>query len=180
MIAQDGGFVSTKTQTLLPVAPNCNRQVLIERAILTAENSVYRDKASFRLPQYGSHKIEGNEVTVSFVGARAGLDTRHREEVSGFEVCGKDSKWAWANARIVGRDSVVVSAPAVDSPVAVRFGWAYRREWTNLFNSLGLPVCSFSTAAPTVGIQSKGFPTWHEYRLGQWQEREQYWFLPTE
>jgi sialate O-acetylesterase len=66
--------------------------------------------------------------------------------LKGFSICGADRKWVWANARIDG-DTVVVSAPSVASPVAVRYAWA-DNPVCNLYNQAGLPASPFRTDPP--------------------------------
>ena len=50
----------------------------------------------------------------------------------------------WADATIDG-DSVVVSSEQVAKPAAVRYAWASRSPWANLFNKDGLPALTFRT-----------------------------------
>ena len=54
-----------------------------------------------------------------------------------------DQKFVWADAKVEG-DSVVVSAPGVAKPVAVRYAWADNPE-CNLYNGAGLPASPFRT-----------------------------------
>ena len=63
--------------------------------------------------------------------------------LQGFSVAGADHKYVWANATIDG-DAVVVSSPAVTSPVAARYAWTSSDAW-NLFNDAGLPASPFQT-----------------------------------
>jgi len=65
------------------------------------------------------------------------------ETVAGFTIAGKDRKFVEADAVIDG-DAVVVSAPGVTDPVAVRFGWTSTAT-PNLFNKEGLPASPFRT-----------------------------------
>ena len=64
-------------------------------------------------------------------------------ELQGFTVCGSDRKFVWANAKIEG-DSILVWAPEVASPVAVRYAWA-DNPTCNLYNKAGLPAAPFRT-----------------------------------
>lgn len=65
------------------------------------------------------------------------------EKLTGFAIAGEDRKFVWADATIVG-NTVLVSSPEVQHPVAVRFGWA-DYPVVNLFNKEGLPVSPFRT-----------------------------------
>ena len=62
----------------------------------------------------------------------------------GFAIAGKDRKFVWAQAQIVG-DTVEVWSDAVAAPVAVRYAWAANPEGLNLFSQLGLPATPFRT-----------------------------------
>ncbi|AHF91796.1 acetylesterase [Opitutaceae bacterium TAV5] len=65
-------------------------------------------------------------------------------ELEGFMICGADRRWHWAEARIEGDDSVVVSSASVPEPVAVRYAWA-DNPTCNLYNAAGLPAAPFRT-----------------------------------
>ena len=54
-----------------------------------------------------------------------------------------DRKFHWADARIEG-NTVVVSCPDVEFPVAVRYAWADNPE-CNLYNGAELPASPFRT-----------------------------------
>jgi sialate O-acetylesterase len=64
-------------------------------------------------------------------------------ELEGFQICGEDHHWVWADARIDGQ-SVVVSSGQVSKPVAVRYAWA-DNPTVNLVNGAGLPAAPFRT-----------------------------------
>ena len=62
-----------------------------------------------------------------------------------FAIAGDDQVWRWANARIKD-DTVVVSSPEVENPVAVRYAWAMNPSQRNLiYNKEGLPASLFQT-----------------------------------
>ncbi len=66
-------------------------------------------------------------------------------ELEGFAICGADRRWHWAGAVIDG-ETVVVSSPAVEKPVAVRYAWS-DNPTGNLYNGAGLPAAPFRTDA---------------------------------
>jgi len=76
------------------------------------------------------------------------LEARNAEDLGsklkGFAVAGADRKFAWANARVVGKNRVVVHSPKVTNPIAVRFAWE-DYPVCNLFNAEGLPAVPFRT-----------------------------------
>ena len=87
-------------------------------------------------------KVKRNEAILSFDHVGGGLEARGGP-LKGFAVCGKDGKFVWGDAEI-RNDTVVVTSPAIDRPVAVRYGWANVPD-TNLFNRAGLPASPFRT-----------------------------------
>lgn len=104
-------------------------------------------------PLLQSYKIQDDKVVLRFAGVGEqlvtgeivrGADRVSAQSLSGFEVCGADGKFVEAQARIVGTDGVIVSAPQVPKPVAVRYGWAGFPR-CNLFNSQGWPASPFRT-----------------------------------
>ena len=53
--------------------------------------------------------------------------------------------WIFANAEIVGNDTVVVSSPYVKNPSAVRYAWQMNPAGCNLYSREGLPATPFRT-----------------------------------
>lgn len=116
-------------------------------------------------PVYDSFRVEGDKVRIRFKEVNGGLVAKPlpatyrpmsikpdekplirnspNSELEGFQICGEDHKWVWADAKIDG-DSVVVSSAAVPAPVAVRYAWA-DNPTCNLYNKAGLPACPFHT-----------------------------------
>ena len=80
-------------------------------------------------PMYSSMKIKGNTIEVKFKEVKKGLMSNGKNDkgnyqLAGFSIAGADQKFVWANAKIKGKNKVVVSSDSVLSPVAVRYGWA--------------------------------------------------------
>jgi sialate O-acetylesterase len=102
-------------------------------------------------PVFESGQVEGSAIRIRFGSVGSGLvakpvtpgAARPESEVQGFMICGADRKWVWAQAKIEGA-SVVVSAPGVSAPVAVRYAWA-DNPVCNLYNDSGLPAGPFRT-----------------------------------
>jgi sialate O-acetylesterase len=93
-------------------------------------------------PTFRSMKIEGDTIRVQFDNVGAGLASRDREPLDDFEIIDANhGGFVTANAQIDG-DSVVLSAPGVERPVAMRFAWSGLDE-PNLMNREGLPAGAF-------------------------------------
>ncbi len=116
------------------------------RAAQIAEQRVYKKDGVIGYgPIYQSHKVDGNKVTVTFSDVADGLVTLNDSELQGFALAGDDGAWHWATASIEGKDKVTLTSEAVAEPKHIRFAYAQRREWANLFNKAGLPALAFTT-----------------------------------
>ncbi|WP_404305586.1 sialate O-acetylesterase [Neorhodopirellula lusitana] len=96
-------------------------------------------------PLFKSSNVNGNAIEVTFDQAGEGLKSRNNEQLKRFEIAGQDRVWHWADAKVEGTDSVLVSSEEVPNPVAVRYAWAANPEGANLVNSEGLPASIFRT-----------------------------------
>ena len=65
----------------------------------------------------------GRACVARVVRSRQRIGGEGRGSLRGFEIAGADGKYSPAEAKIEGA-SVVVSSPAVQTPVSVRYGWA--------------------------------------------------------
>lgn len=96
-------------------------------------------------PLFQTSEVKDDVIRVTFEQSGSGLKSRDGGPLKRFEIAGEDRVWKWAEAKIDGPDSVLVSSPDVKSPVAVRFAWAANPEGANLVNSEGLPASVFRT-----------------------------------
>jgi len=96
-------------------------------------------------PLFKSSEVKDGAIRVSFDQAGEGLKSRDGGALKRFEIAGADKKWKWADAKIDGKDAVIVSSTEVKQPVAVRYAWAANPEGSNLVSSDGLPASVFRT-----------------------------------
>lgn len=125
------------------------------RLSLVARHLVYDEGIVCTGPTYGSMKVEGNKIRITFKNAGSGLVIgvppwtpsgkipTIESQLKGFAIAGEDRKWVWAKAQIDGND-VVVSSESVANPVAVRYDWADNPHG-NLYNKEKLPAAPFRT-----------------------------------
>lgn len=93
-------------------------------------------------PAFKSMTVEGDSIRVTFDHTGGGLKSRDGQPLNWFEIIDADEGgFVKANARIDG-ESVVLSAPDVKHPVAMRFAWSGLAE-PNLMNAEGLPAGAF-------------------------------------
>jgi sialate O-acetylesterase len=112
------------------------------RLALLARRIAYCQPIVANGPTYHSMRVEGNRAVVYFDNFGSGLE-RRGDTLTGFTIAGADHKFVNAQAEIQG-NAVIVSAPGVDRPEAVRFGWA-NYPVVNLWNREGLPATPFRT-----------------------------------
>ena len=104
-------------------------------------------------PMYRTHEIQGNAVRVFFENVGKGLMVGDKPGVAApqetpeaplqwFELAGADGIWRRAQAAIEG-DSVIVTSPQVERPVAVRYACSTEPQGGNLYNRAGYPASPF-------------------------------------
>lgn len=120
-----------------------NKQEVGRRLALWARSKTYgEENLAHSGPLYKDYKIKRHKIQLYFDFAANGL-LKKGEQLTDFEIAGKDQKFHPAQAKIKG-NTVMVSSEEVKHPVAVRFGWSKSPE-PNLFNKAGLPASPFRT-----------------------------------
>ena len=141
-----------------------NKQEVGRRLALVALAKTYNQEVSYSGPLYRSMQIKGDEIHLRFDHG-GGLKTRDGAAPDHFAVIDQErGGFVRANAKIAG-DEVVVSAPGVEHPVAVRFAWHKLAE-PNLVNAAGLPAAPFRAGAvPQRDRLKMEVPEAADYRL---------------
>ena len=121
------------------------KQEVGRRLMLSALKTAYNKKHTVISPNYKSIKITDNKAIISFENVGGGLITKNKfGYLSEFAIAGKDKKFVWAKAYIVG-DKVFVYSDKVQNAVAVRYAWSGNPAQINFYNKEGLPVMPFRT-----------------------------------
>jgi sialate O-acetylesterase len=121
-----------------------NKQEVGRRLSLLARHQVYHQPGDFSGPVFERAQREGASLRVHFTFADNGL-TAGGKPLQSFEIAGPDRKFYPAKA-VIERNTVVVSAPEVSEPIALRYAWS-NDPGANLFNGAGLPAAPFRTDA---------------------------------
>ena len=140
------------------IHPANKQDVGLRLALWALGNEYGRTNLVFSGPIFKTSSAEQGAIRVTFVHAGSGLIVGTKkglepvvEDPAGvlkrFAIAGEDRQWHWADARIDGPDSVIVSSPAVPAPVAVRYAFSHNPEGCNLYNREGLPASPFRTDA---------------------------------
>ena len=120
-----------------------NKKEVGRRLALSALAKTYRYTLTYSGPSYDRAIFSEDQALVFMKHAVFGMKTADGGPVKGFQIASADRRWVWAEATISG-NSLVVKAPGVKNPVAVRYAWADNPE-ANLVNDENLPACPFRT-----------------------------------
>lgn len=115
-----------------------------ERLYLAARKEAYSEDIVSSGPTFDSMEVDGNKIKIHFSSTGKGLEFKNENLLSGFAIAGDDHAFVWANAKIIDNETVVVWAPEIAHPVAVRYAWGDNPD-TNLYNKEGLPAVPFRT-----------------------------------
>jgi sialate O-acetylesterase len=116
------------------------KQTVGERLALVALAGHYHRAAVASGPIFRSLEKQRDTLRLHFDPAGGALVVRG-ETPGEFAVAGADRKWHWATAKLDG-ETIIVSAPEVSLPVAIRYAWQANPKAT-LFNTAGLPAAPF-------------------------------------
>jgi len=143
-----------------------NKQEVGRRLALWALAKTYdRKDVVYSGPTFKAMTIEGDKLRLSFDHVAGGLSSRDGQPLTWFEIIDADEgPFVKADARIDGQ-SVVLFAPEVKHPVAMRFAWSMLAE-PNLVNSAGLPAGAFRAGTvPKRDLLVLNVPEVKDYQL---------------
>jgi sialate O-acetylesterase len=104
----------------------------------------YGKKVADSGPVLAEAEFKRGQARLVFDEVGDGLCAADGKALQGFALAGRNRKWAWAQARILDKKTLVVTSNQVPKPVAVRYGWA-SNPGSNLENSHSLPAAPFRT-----------------------------------
>ncbi len=164
-VPNTGMAVITDIGDLKDIHPK-NKQEVGRRLALWALAKTYgQDKLVYSGPVFKAMTIEGDKLRLSFDQVGGGLASRDGQPLNWFEVIDADEGgFVKAEARIDG-STVVLSAPNVKHPVAMRFAWSSMAE-PNLMNAEGLPAGAFRAGTvPKRDLLGLKVPEAKDYQL---------------
>ncbi|MCC3160425.1 hypothetical protein LJ737_24525 [Hymenobacter sp. 15J16-1T3B] len=140
-------IVATDLVTKLDdIHPPYKWQIGRRLAYLALHDTYGRRAVAAHGPVFRSLHVKGPTAEISFQPLQGHLVSRDGQPLTGFTVAGADGVFVPAQARIKGR-RVLVTAPGVARPAAVRFAW-HEAAQPNLFSDRGLPARPFRTDKP--------------------------------
>jgi len=122
-----------------------DKQDVGDRLARIALAKTYGRNIEFSGPMYESMSVEDHAIRVKFSHAQ-GLVARDGA-LKWFTIAGADGKFVPADAKIDG-ETVLVSSPEVEKPVAVRYAWVNFPDGGHLYNAAGLSAAQFRSDAP--------------------------------
>jgi sialate O-acetylesterase len=143
-----------------------NKQEVGRRLALWALAKTYgKEDVVYAGPTFRGMNIEGDKLRVAFDHVGGGLASRDGKPLTWFEIIdADDGGFVNAEAAIDGA-TVVLSAPGVKHPVAVRFAWNMLAE-PNLMNAEGLPAGAFRAGkVPERDLLAMNVPEAKDYQL---------------
>jgi sialate O-acetylesterase len=163
-IPNTGMVVTTDIANLNDIHPKNKQDVGLRLALLALKNTYGKSDVVANGPKFKSLKTEGDTLRVTFENTAGGLKSRDQKPLTWFEIIGPETDFTKATAVIDG-DSVILSAPNVKSPVAMRFAWHKDAE-PNLANGAGLPAETFRAGeVPKIDYLAVKVPEASGYKL---------------
>ena len=141
-IPNAGMVVVNDVGNLKDIHPTDKQDVGHRLALLALAKTYGQKDLVYSGPTFKSLAVAGDTLRVTFDHIGGGLVSRDGKPLDWFEIIDADEGgFVKADARIEG-DSVILSAPGVKHPVAIRFAWSGLAE-PNLMNREGLPAGAF-------------------------------------
>jgi sialate O-acetylesterase len=123
-----------------------NKKVIGKRLALAARSIAYHDQnVIYSGPRLKSQHISGEKIVLRFEDVADGIRSTDGEALRWFAVADYDKHFAWAKAKISGKDEIELTSEAVKNPKYVRYAWQDNPERINFYNSEGLPASPFRT-----------------------------------
>ena len=129
------------------------KEIPAKRFTAMALAKVYNKPGVYKGPVFKSWKAEGDKAIVKFDSVGKGLVAKtlnldghevSKEMISGFEIVDESQIFYPANAVIEGKDTIILSHPAVKKIIAVRYAWS-NFPLGNLYNQEYFAAYPFRT-----------------------------------
>jgi sialate O-acetylesterase len=123
-----------------------NKKDIGKRLALAARNLAYNERQVIHSgPRLKAQNMERDKIILTFEDVAKGITSRDSAALRWFSMADYDKKFVWADARIVAKDQIELSAATLKTPKYVRYGWQDNPEGINFYNSEGLPAAPFRT-----------------------------------
>lgn len=141
-IPNTGMAVVNDIGNLKDIHPTNKQDVGHRLALLALAKTYGQTDLVYSGPTFKSLTLEGDTIRVKFDHATGGLASRDGKPLDWFEIIDADEGGFVKADALIDGDTVVLSAPDLKHPVAMRFAWSGLAE-PNLMNVEGLPAGAF-------------------------------------
>lgn len=141
-IPNTGMVVTNDIGDVKDIHPKNKQEVGRRLALLALKHTYGRTETVASGPVCREVIVEPGRLRLKFDEVAGGLKSRDGKPLSHFEIIGETGEFLPATAAIEGADTVLLSSPGLDEPVAMRFAWHKLAE-PNLANGAGLPCSAF-------------------------------------
>ncbi|HWD92635.1 MAG TPA: sialate O-acetylesterase [Verrucomicrobiae bacterium] len=163
-IPNAGMAVINDIGNLRDIHPKDKQDVGHRLALLALAKTYGQTDLVYSGPTFKDMTIEGQTLRVNFDHIGGGLKNRDGKPLDWFEIIdANQGGFVRATAQIDG-SSVVLSAPGVTHPVAMRFAWSSVAE-PNLMNAEGLPAGAFRAGEAPERDALRQVPEAKDYQL---------------
>lgn len=126
------------------ITPDNKQEVGRRLALYMLHASGQQKNIAYSGPVFTGAKFAEGKAVLTFECADGGLKSLDGKDLRWFAIAGADKRFYPARAVIAG-ETVMVAAPEVPEPLAVRYAWANNPDGANLGNGAGLPALPFRT-----------------------------------
>jgi sialate O-acetylesterase len=164
-IPNTGMVVVNDVGNLKDIHPRNKQEVGRRLALWALANTYGQTNLVYAGPAFKTMTLAGGTLRLTFDHAGSGLKSRDGQPLNWFEIIDADQGgFVKADANIDGH-ALVLSAPGVAHPVAVRFAWSMLAE-PNLMNAEGLPAGAFRAGGvPPRDLLGMNVPEAKDYHL---------------
>ncbi|HEY3862821.1 MAG TPA: sialate O-acetylesterase [Verrucomicrobiae bacterium] len=163
-IPNAGMAVVNDIGNLRDIHPKDKQDVGHRLALLALAKTYGQSGLEYSGPVFKSMSVEGSTLRVNFDHG-AGLASRDGKPLDWFEIIDADEGGFVKASAAVDGSSVMLTAPSVKHPMAMRFAWSMLAE-PNLVNGAGLPATAFrSGSAPKRDLLGMKAPEARDYKL---------------
>jgi len=134
--------VSDLVDNIKDIHPQNKKSVALRLANYALAQTYGKSGLNYKSPRFDKMEVVNDKIRITVSEAPNGLISRNGAP-SDFMIAGADQKFYPATATI-NKNSILVSAKEVKSPVAVRFGFS-NTAMPNVFSKEGLPLDLFRT-----------------------------------
>jgi sialate O-acetylesterase len=164
-VPNSGMVVINDVGNLKDIHPGNKQEVGRRLALWALANTYAQQNLVYSGPTFKAMSVEGDKLRLTFDHVGGGLASRDGKPLNWFEVIDAD-EGGFVKAEVqIDRSALLLSAPGVKHPVAMRFAWSMLAE-PNFMNTEGLPASAFRAGTvPKRDLLALNVPEAKDYQL---------------